>query len=132
MKTASRKLFLAWRILRVTYGLLFILVGTDKFLNTLTQWNQFMGSAAQSLPFAPMLILKGFALLQIIAGILLFTPWIFAGIYLMMALLVIIFFNLITASSGIVVIAHDIIMMVGVYVLWQLTRMKIKNSWSMQ
>ena len=112
---------MAWWILRITYGFLFILVGTDKFFNALTQWNQFMGSAATTIPVSTVFILKGFALLQILAGALLFTPSIIPGLYLMLMLLVIIFVNLITASSGMVVIVHDIFMIVGVYVLLQLT-----------
>lgn len=121
MYSASKKLYWTWWILRISYGLLFILVGTDKFFNALTQWQQFIGTATGYMPMPPVFILKVLALLQIIAGILLFTPWLLAGIYLMFGLLGIIFLSLITASSGIVVIAHDIFMIINVYVLLQLT-----------
>lgn len=117
MKSASKKLLLAWWVLRITYGLLFILVGVDKFFNFLTQWPHLMSSAIHSI-----LLLKLFAVSQIAASILLFTPWIRWGIYLILALLGIIFLNLLTTNSGMVVIVHDIFMMIQVYVLLQLTR----------
>lgn len=117
MESASKKLFLSWWVLRITYGLLFILVGSDKFFNLLTQWPQFIGSLVPQEGF-----LNFFAILQIIAGLLLFTPWLQAGINFMLILLITIFFNLLTAHAGVVVIAHDLMMMVHVYVLWQLTK----------
>ena len=121
MNSATKKLTCAWWLLRITYGILFILVGTDKFFNALTQWHQFIGSVTDYFPIHPVLILKGLALLQILAGILLFTPWIRIGIYLMIGLLLIIVCNLITASPGIVVIAHALVMIICLLVLDQFT-----------
>ncbi len=125
MNSASKKLSIAWWILRVTYGFLFILVGADKFFNRLTDWHQFVGATASHfLPISGNLLLHFFGAVQILAGILLFTRWILYGIYLIFALLLIIFVNLFSAPTSFIVIGHDIAMIVGIIVLWQLTMIR--------
>lgn len=122
MESASRKLLLAWWVLRIAYGLLFILVGVDKFFNILTDWSHLMSPWIHSL-----LILRLFGMVQILAGILLFTPWMKVGIYLILALLGTIFLNLLAVNWDLIIIVHDIFMMVQVYVLLQLTRVLNKG-----
>ncbi len=123
MRSASKKLYLAWLILRITYGILFILVGTDKFFNLLTNWHQFVGdTTTRFLPIDLTFLLKLFGLVQICAGLLLFTRWIRFGIYLIFALLLLIFINLFSALTSPLVIGHDIAMIVGIFVFWNLTQ----------
>jgi uncharacterized membrane protein YphA (DoxX/SURF4 family) len=122
---ASKKVYLAWLLLRITFGVLFIVVGIDKFFNYLTNWQQYIGTATNQL-FAidQFVLLKIFGLLQIVAGILLFTPWIKIGIYLIVALLLIIFINLFSVPASHMVIIHDVIMIAGIFVLWQLSEVQ--------
>jgi hypothetical protein len=123
MNSASKKLSQSWQILRITYGTLFILVGADKFFNLLTNWHQFIGATTNHFfPVAPDLLLKLFGLLQIFAGLLLFTHWIMYGIYLIFVLLLVIFLNLFSAPTSYLVIGHDIAMIAGIFVLWRLTQ----------
>lgn len=118
----NKKLFLAWWVLRITYGVLFIAVGIDKFFCYLTDWYQFIGSATQAiLSICPTTLLKIFGCIQIIAGILLFTPWLLKGTYLILTLLTIIFLNLLSVSWGVVMV-HDFFMIIGSIVLIQLTK----------
>jgi uncharacterized membrane protein YphA (DoxX/SURF4 family) len=126
------KLYQAWWILRITYGLLFIIVGVDKFYNCLTDWHQFLGSTTLNLiPMNPDLLLKLFGVIQIGAGLLLFTRWYWYGILLIAALLVIIFSNLLSVSSSILIITHDVFMLIGISVLAQLSMIfRITDSFS--
>jgi uncharacterized membrane protein YphA (DoxX/SURF4 family) len=127
MNSASKKLYQSWLILRITYGTLFILVGADKFFNLLTNWQQFIGATTNHfLPIDPSLLLKLFGVIQIFAGLLLFTRWIRFGIYLILALLLIIFINLFSAPTSLLVIGHDLGMIAGIIVLWNLTEI-VKN-----
>lgn len=122
MNSASKKLYQSWLILRITYGTLFILVGADKFFNLLTNWQQFIGATTSHfLPIDPSLLLKLVGVIQISAGLLLFTQWIKYGIYLILALLLVIFINLFSVPIPLLVIGHDLGMIVGIIVLWNLT-----------
>lgn len=123
MKSASKNLHLSYQILRYTYGILFILVGADKFFNLMTDWHQFISPQMGGiLPISQGLVLKLFGVSQIIAGLLLFTRWIAWGILLIFILLSLIFINLLSSQGGLVVIIHDLYMIVGVVVLWQLRK----------
>lgn len=122
MKSANKKLTLAWILLRYTYGLLFIVVGIDKFFNVMTDWHQFLGASTLSfIPIPSSLLLKGFGVIQIVAGLLLFTRWVWWGIYLIFGLLLLIFINLFSAPLSAVVITHDIVMIIGIIVFAHLT-----------
>lgn len=118
----AQKIYHAWWILRITYGTLFIVVGADKFVNLLTNWHQFIGKATLDLlPFSSDIFLLIFGIIQMGAGILLFTHWLYWGIYIIFALLMLIFINLLSAPSSIVVMSHDLFMIIGMTVLIQLT-----------
>src|SRR5262245_25580750 len=109
MNSATKKLYQSWLLLRITYGGLFILVGADKFFNLLTDWYQFVGTTTNYfLPINPDFLLKLFGTIQIFAGLLLLSPWIKWGIYLIFFLLLIIFFNLFSAPTSPLVIMHDL------------------------
>ena len=122
MKLVNKKLTLAWILLRYTYGLLFIVVGIDKFFNVMTDWHQFLGVSTLSyIPISSSILLKGFGVIQIVAGLLLFTRWVWWGIYLIFGLLLLIFINLFSAPLSAVVITHDIVMIIGIIVFAHLT-----------
>src|SRR3989344_526341 len=60
-------------ILRVTFGLLAIVVGIDTFTNVLVNWSAYLLPKIAALPYAD-LFMKAGAVLQIIAGVLTFIP----------------------------------------------------------
>lgn len=118
----AQKIYLSWWILRITYGTLFIVVGADKFVNLLTNWHQFIGNTTlHLLPFSSDIFLMMFGIVQISAGILLFTRLLNWGIYIIFALLMLIFINLLSAPSSSIVMSHDLFMIIGMTVLTQLT-----------
>ena len=122
MQLARKKLYLAWWILRITYGILFIIVGMDKFVNVLTNWYQFLGEIILNLiPFSYDYFLMIFGIIQITAGLFLFTRWFYWGIYIIFALLFLIFINLLTTPYSILVMTHDVLMIIGMIVFTQLS-----------
>lgn len=122
MQHAREKLYLAWWILRITYGTLFIIVGMDKFVNVLTNWYQFLGEIILNLiPFSYDYFLMIFGIVQIAAGLFLFTRWFYWGIYIIFALLFLIFINLLTTPYSILVMTHDLLMIIGMIVFTQLS-----------
>ena len=127
MSVAPKTLVVIWWILRITYGILFIGVGIDKFFCLLTDWSQFMGCATAPMPFDMLLVLKSFGILQICAGILIFTSWIWISIYLMLGMLALIFINLITSDAGLVVLLHDFCMIIHVFVIAKITSILTQN-----
>ena len=60
-------------LLRVTFGLLAIIVGIDTFTNVLVNWSAYLAPQLAALPYANMLMKVG-AVVQIIAGVLVLMP----------------------------------------------------------
>src|SRR6185437_14344790 len=100
MKAASdiesdQKLNLAWWALRVGLGLAPILAGLDKFFNLLTNWEMYLDPTIPGLlHIQPTAFMHIAGLVEIVAGILVFTPLTRFGSYLVMAWLLAIAVNL--------------------------------------
>lgn len=121
-----QKVIRASWIIRVTLGLLFILVGLDKFFNILVEWQKFIGPLSYSfIPLSPSLLLGLFGAYQIVLGLWLLVRGSLASAYTVLITLLIIFFNLIGTANWQLIIMHDVIMIVLAVVLILLT--KIKN-----
>lgn len=108
-----KQLFYTYHLLRITFGVLFILVGSDKFFNILVNWQQFLGTIANAILFiSPSTFLACFGALQIIIGIGFFTRYVILASYTALALLLLIFVNLLSVDSSVVVITHDALMII--------------------
>ncbi|HLI92596.1 MAG TPA: hypothetical protein VKU83_03270, partial [Puia sp.] len=57
-------------ILRLTYGLVPIVAGLDKFTNLLTHWVDYLGSNKSLIPFDALVFMKIVGIIEIIAGII--------------------------------------------------------------
>lgn len=122
----------AWWILLLTYSGLFILVGVDKFFNILVDWQIFVSQSAQHIFFnTSSVLIRLFAVIQIIAGVFLFISRSRAAVYCILALLLFIFFNLWSMMGFSVVMVHDLFMIIHCIVLLWLTEvinsLKIKG-----
>lgn len=59
--------------LRVTFGIVPIVAGLDKFTNLLTHWSDYLGNNKSMLPVDPETFMKVVGVIEIIAGILVFV-----------------------------------------------------------
>lgn len=120
-----RKLSATWWMLRLTYALLFICVGVDKFFNAMVEWHSFLTPyLSHYFSVADSFILHGFALIQMSIGFLLLTKWYRAATYAGLVTLIIIFFNLLTLNSCLVVLTHDVLMIQGMITFLVLTQIR--------
>jgi uncharacterized membrane protein YphA (DoxX/SURF4 family) len=107
-------------ILRLTYGLVPIIAGADKFTDLLANWDRSLSPAlAKLLPFAPHTFMMIVGVIEIVAGlIVLFKPRI--GALIVCLWLIGIAINLITTGQYYDVAVRDLVMSVGAYCLFTL------------
>jgi hypothetical protein len=107
--------------LQFTYGLVPIVAGLDKFTNLLTNWVDYLGNNKSLLPIDALAFMKIVGVIEIVAGIIVLArPLI--GAYVVMAWLVCIALELITAGHFYDVAVRDLVMAIGAYSLAQLTK----------
>ena len=109
-------------ILKITYGVVPIVAGLDKFTNLLTDWSAYLNPAMKAmLPVDALLFMKIVGVIEIIAGIIvLVRPLI--GAYIVMIWLICIALQLILGGSYFDVAVRDLVMAVGAFALVQLSR----------
>lgn len=107
-------------ILKLTYGLVPIVAGLDKFTNLLTDWSKYLAEAlAGIIPFdtATFMIIVG--IIEIGAGVLVLTRTKY-GAYLVSAWLTLIALNLLVDGTYIDVAVRDLVMAIGAFCLAKL------------
>lgn len=109
--------------LKLTFGIVPIVAGLDKFTNLLTHWVDYLGNNTSMIPFDPLVFMKMVGIIEIIAGIIvLVRPLI--GAYIVMAWLICIALQLIIGGHYFDVAVRDLVMAVGAYTFAQLTKMQ--------
>jgi uncharacterized membrane protein YphA (DoxX/SURF4 family) len=109
-------------LLRITYALLFIVVGIDKFFNIITQWQIYVHPDLMLLvPITAYQFLAFFGALQIMIGVIILSPWSLWGINGGLLMLIGIFINLVSMQGITVVLIHDLFMIIALIVLILLT-----------
>ena len=109
-------------ILRLTYGLVPIVAGLDKFTNLLTTWSDYLSSSMKSmLPFDAMVFMKIVGIIEIVAGIIVLLRPLY-GAYIVMAWLILIALELILGGHYFDVAVRDLVMAIGAYSFAQLTK----------
>jgi uncharacterized membrane protein YphA (DoxX/SURF4 family) len=103
--------------LRLSYGLVPIVAGADKFTNLLTDWSQYLPQfAGDLLPFKPAVFMMVVGVIEIVAGLAVLTKLTRLGGYVVAAWLVLIAINV--ALAGYLDIAvRDLVMALGAYTL---------------
>lgn len=124
MPTTNPNLESLYRPLWLTYGLVPLLAGLDKFLNLLTDWPKYLSPwMAGMLPVSPQTFMHAVGIIEIAAGLLVLTRWTRLGAWIVMAWLVLIAVNL--ATMGLFDIAvRDLAMAVGAYTLARLAELR--------
>jgi len=109
------------RLLKITYGLVPIIAGLDKFTNLLADWPVYLGQTVRNmLPVDPSMFMKMVGVIEIVAGALVLMKPLY-GAYLVMVWLICI--ALVVITGGFYDIAvRDLVMAIGAYTLAQLTR----------
>jgi uncharacterized membrane protein YphA (DoxX/SURF4 family) len=101
-KPSEVKLHTTWFILKLTYGIVAIVAGVDKFFNLIVHWEQYVSPMVKSmLPISLTHFMYLVGIIEIIAGIIVlsnFTRW---GAYIVIAWLLIIVVNLLSMGINI-------------------------------
>jgi uncharacterized membrane protein YphA (DoxX/SURF4 family) len=89
-----------WWTLRLSFGLVPLLAGLDKFLNLLTEWPKYVAPAlAHALPTTPQHFMYVVGVIEIVAGLaVLLTPWTKVFAYVVAAWLTGIALNLVVGG----------------------------------
>lgn len=108
-------------LLKLTFGLVTIAAGADKFLNLLTQWEQYVHPAvAELLPISAGTFMMIVGVIEIAAGILvLVRPKL--GAYIVAAWLLLIALSLLFSGQYLDVAVRDIVMAISAFVLARLS-----------
>ena len=118
----------SWNLLRITFTVVPVVAGLDKFTNLLVDWEKYLGPFKSLIPFDASVFMLLVGVIEIIAGIIVFTRT-QIGAYIVMAWLVAI--SIVLIAGGYYDIAvRDLSMAVAAYVLARLT--VIKSSVSLQ
>lgn len=111
-----------YKLMKLTYGLVPIVAGLDKFTNLLTDWEKYLNPGiAQMLPFSPHTFMMIVGVIEVIAGlIVLLKPAI--GAYIVSAWLVLIALSLLATKGYLDVAVRDLVMAIGAYSLAQIAQ----------
>jgi len=108
-------------ILRITFSIIPIVAGLDKFTNLLTHWSDYLNTdLAGMLPVSAMTFMKIAGVIEIVAGIIVFVRPL-AGAYIVMAWLICIALQLIAGGHYLDVAVRDLVMAMGAFTLAKLT-----------
>jgi len=113
-----------YKLMKLTYGLVPIVAGLDKFTNLLTDWEKYLNPGiAQMLPFSPHTFMLIVGVIEIVAGILvLIKPKI--GSIIVCLWLLGIAINLLMTGQFFDIAVRDIVMSIGAFCLFTLLKDK--------
>lgn len=124
-QASHARLMHCWWILKITYGLLFVVAGADKFFNLVTQWAQYVSPMVlQLVPLSLSQLMMAVGIIEILIGILILTAWTRIGAYAACAWLLLIVVNLLSMGMYFDIAVRDVVMAVGAFVLALLTQVK--------
>ena len=114
-----------FNIMKLTYGIVPIVAGLDKFTDILTHWENYLhpGIAAM-LPFAPHTFMIIVGVIEIIAGIIVLAKPAIGG-YIVMAWLTLIALTLIASGNYLDVAVRDLVMGIGAFSLARISKMSL-------
>jgi len=126
MPTTSQNLNLEslYRPLWLTYGLVPLLAGLDKFLNLLTDWPKYLSPwMAGLLPVSAETFMHAVGIIEIAVGLMVLTRWTRLGAWIAALWLVLIAGNLVTMGLFDIAV-RDLAMAVGAYTLARLAELR--------
>jgi uncharacterized membrane protein YphA (DoxX/SURF4 family) len=119
----------AWWVLRITFGVIPLVAGLDKFFNLLTNWEQYLSPiAVRILPFAPATFMRVVGVVEMAVGLLVLTKWTRIGAYVASVWLALIAVNLLTTGHFFDVAARDVSMAVAAFALARLEEARVQST----
>jgi uncharacterized membrane protein YphA (DoxX/SURF4 family) len=107
--------------LRLSFGLVPLLAGLDKFTNLLTDWSAYLSPAVRALlPLEPQTFLHLIGIVEVLVGLAVLTRWTVLGSYVAAAWLLLIAVNLIVAGFFDVAV-RDVVLAIAAFTLARLT-----------
>ena len=119
--TAGASMGTIWMILKITFSVVPIVAGLDKFTNLLTNWENYLNPVvAQALPFSPHIFMGIVGIIEIAAGVVVFyRPRL--GALIVTAWLVSISLSLLASGHYLDVAVRDLVMAISAFTLASLT-----------
>ena len=115
--SANQTLRSVFNVLRLTYGIVPIVAGLDKFTDLLTHWENYLSLGIVSmLPFSPHTFMMIVGVIEIIAGIIVLAKPAIGG-YIVMAWLTLIAITLLASGNFMDVAVRDLTMAIGAFSL---------------
>lgn len=125
----AKSLDQSWWALRLTYGLVPIVAGLDKFTNLLVDWTQYLNPLALDLlPISATTFMMIVGVIEIFAGVLVLSRYTRIGAYVVSAWLVAIAVNLITTGNYLDVAVRDIVMSIGAFTLAKMSEARSAST----
>ena len=111
-----------FNLLKVTFGIVPIVAGIDKFTNILTNWEQYLNPALEKMiPFAPGRFMMIVGVIEIIAGIIVLMKPRLGG-YIVAAWLTLIALTLLASGHFLDVAVRDLVMAIGAFSLARIAK----------
>lgn len=124
-----RKTNRLWFLLKITYGLFFVVAGLDKFFNFVVDWQKYVNPAIpETLHINIVTLMTLVAIIEITLGILVLTRWTRIGAYGIALWFVIIVINLLSLFKYYDIAVRDTVLAIGALVLAQLTEVKEQSE----
>lgn len=120
-----RKLVHVWQMLRFTYGLLFLVIGVDKFFNLIVEWSKYVSPLILEIvppDLPPLLMIVG--IIEISIGLLIFSKATRLGACAAATFLALVVVNLLSMGTYLDIAARDAVMAIGALALVCLTTIK--------
>jgi uncharacterized membrane protein YphA (DoxX/SURF4 family) len=115
-----KKVDSVYRALRITYGVVPIVAGLDKFTNLLTDWAKYLSPIARDvLPFSAQTFMMIVGVIEVIAGAIVLSRFTRLGAYVVGAWLLAISVNLLLAGYYDIAV-RDVVMAVAAFSLARL------------
>lgn len=124
MENVSKNLNLkqVFTLLKFTFGLVPIVAGADKFMNLLTNWDQYLHpSLSEMLPFSAATFMMIVGVIEIIAGIIVLVKTELGG-YIVAAWLTCIALTLIVQGKYLDVAVRDLVMAIAAYSMAKISK----------
>lgn len=126
----NAKLDRLWWTLRITFGLVPMIAGLDKFTNVLTDWTHYLNPlATQIVPVSAQTFMHGVGLVEMLAGVLVLLPRTTRfGAYLVGAWLALVALSLVMMGAYLDVAVRDLVMGIGAITLAKLTELRASQA----
>jgi uncharacterized membrane protein YphA (DoxX/SURF4 family) len=116
-----------WWILKLTFGLVPIVAGLDKFLGLLADWEGYVSPLARSLlPMDVSTFMNLVGVIEIVAGLLVLSRYTRVGAYVVSAWLVAIALQLLTSGRFFDVAVRDVVMAIAAFSFGQLDAVRAR------